>query len=119
MLDTIITYQQMPVDTYPHYSFPSKTQEGWQTGTAEVFQGNQRLILTLSLLDYCCWIVVWFVLVFCLVESIGNPAGIGQGTGFGLRERDGIGLGHYRLRATYCFFEGLAATYEWSVYDCM
>ena len=36
-----------------------------------------------------------------VVESIGNPAGIGQGTGFGLRERDrdGIGLGHYRLRA--------------------
>ena len=33
-------------------------------------------------------------------ESIGNPAGIGQGTGFGLRDRDGIGLGHYRLRAT-------------------
>ena len=37
-----------------------------------------------------------------MVESIGNPAGIGQGTGLGLRERerDGIGLGHYRLRAT-------------------
>ena len=36
------------------------------------------------------------------VESIGNPAGIGQGTGFVLRERDrdGIGLGHYRLRAS-------------------
>ena len=36
------------------------------------------------------------------VKSIGNPAGIGKGTGFGLRERDrnGIGLGHYRLRAT-------------------
>ena len=34
------------------------------------------------------------------VESIGNPAGIGKGTGFGLRERDGIGLGHYRLRAS-------------------
>ena len=35
------------------------------------------------------------------VKSIGNPAGIGKGTGFGLREwdRDGIGLGHYRLRA--------------------
>ena len=35
-----------------------------------------------------------------VVESIGNPAGIGQGTGLGLRERDrdGIGLGHYRLR---------------------
>ena len=30
------------------------------------------------------------------LESIGNPAGIGQGTGFGLRERDrdGIELGH-------------------------
>ena len=26
------------------------------------------------------------------VESIGNPAGIGQGTGLGLRDRDGIGL---------------------------
>ena len=37
------------------------------------------------------------------VESIGNPADIRQGTGFGLRERDrdGIGLGHYRLRATW------------------
>ena len=37
------------------------------------------------------------------VERIGNPAGIGQGTGFGLRERDrdGIVLGHYRLRTTY------------------
>ena len=36
-----------------------------------------------------------------VVESIGNPAGIGQGTGLGLRDRDrdGIGLGHYRLRA--------------------
>ena len=35
-----------------------------------------------------------------MVESIGNPAGIGQGTGLGLRERDrdGIGLGNYRLR---------------------
>ena len=35
------------------------------------------------------------------VESIGNPAGIGKGTGFGLRDRDrdGIVLGHYRLRA--------------------
>ena len=33
------------------------------------------------------------------VESIGNPAGIGQGTGFGLRDWDGIGLGHYWLRA--------------------
>ena len=34
------------------------------------------------------------------VKSIGNPAGIGKGTGFGLRERDrdGIGLRHYRLR---------------------
>ena len=34
------------------------------------------------------------------VKSIGNPAGIGNGTGFGLRERDwdGIGLGNYRLR---------------------
>ena len=31
-------------------------------------------------------------------ERIGNPAGIGKGTGFGLR--DGIGLGHSRLRAT-------------------
>ena len=33
--------------------------------------------------------------------SIGNPAGIGKGTGFRLRERDrdGIVLGHYRLRA--------------------
>ena len=32
-----------------------------------------------------------------VVESIGNPAGIGKGTGFGLRDRDrdGIGLGHY------------------------
>ena len=40
-----------------------------------------------------------------VVESIGNPAGIGQGTGLGLRDRDrdrdGIGLGHYRLRANY------------------
>ena len=37
------------------------------------------------------------------VESIGNPAGIGQGTGFGLGEqdRDEIGLGHYRLRTTF------------------
>ena len=38
--------------------------------------------------------------------SIGNPAGIGKGTGFRLRERDrdGIGLGHYQLRANipYC-----------------
>ena len=36
------------------------------------------------------------------VVIIGNPAGIGQGTGFGLRERDwdGIGLGHYRLRTS-------------------
>ena len=34
-------------------------------------------------------------------ESIGNPAGIGQGTGFGLRDRDGIGLGHYRLRTNF------------------
>ena len=33
-----------------------------------------------------------------MVESIGNPAGIGQGTGLGLRERDGIGLGLSRLR---------------------
>ena len=33
-------------------------------------------------------------------QSIGNPAGIGKGTGFGLRDRDGIGLGHYRLRAS-------------------
>ena len=35
-------------------------------------------------------------------ERIGNPAGIGKGTGFELRERDrdGIGLGHYRLRAS-------------------
>ena len=35
-------------------------------------------------------------------ESIGNPAGFGKGTGFGLRERDrdGIGLGHYWLRAS-------------------
>ena len=34
------------------------------------------------------------------VKSIGNPAGIGKGTGFRLRERDrdGIVLGHYRLR---------------------
>ena len=31
---------QKPADTYSHYSFPSKTQEGWQTGTTEVFQGN-------------------------------------------------------------------------------
>ena len=38
------------------------------------------------------------------VESIGNPAGIGKGTGFGLRERDGIGLGHYRLRDTLVTF---------------
>ena len=36
------------------------------------------------------------------VKSIGNPAGIGKGTGFGLRDRDGIGLGHYRLRANSC-----------------
>ena len=37
-----------------------------------------------------------------VVESIGNPAGIGQGTGFGLRERDrdGIGLGLSRLRTS-------------------
>ena len=37
-----------------------------------------------------------------VVESIGNPAGIGQGTGLGLRERDrdGIGLGLSRLRTT-------------------
>ena len=37
-----------------------------------------------------------------VVKSIGNPAGIGKGTGFELRERDrdGIGLGHYRLRAS-------------------
>ena len=36
-----------------------------------------------------------------VVESIGNPAGIGQGTGLGLQEqdRDGISLGHSRLRA--------------------
>ena len=42
-----------------------------------------------------------------MVESIGNPAGIGQGTGLGLRDRDrdGIGLRHYRLRtsAKYLF----------------
>ena len=37
-----------------------------------------------------------------VVKSIGNPAGIWQGTGLGLRERDrdGIGLGLSRLRAT-------------------
>ena len=37
-----------------------------------------------------------------MVESIGNPAGIGQGTGLGLRDRnrDGIGLGQSRLRTT-------------------
>ena len=27
------------------------------------------------------------------VKSIGNPAGIGKGTGFGLRERDRDGIG--------------------------
>ena len=34
-----------------------------------------------------------------VVKSIGNPAGIGQGTGLGLRERDWdrIGLGRDRL----------------------
>ena len=38
-----------------------------------------------------------------VVESIGNPAGIRQGTGLGLRERDrdGIGLGLSRLRANF------------------
>ena len=45
-------------------------------------------------------------------RCIGNPAGIGKGTGFGLWERDwdGIGLGHYRLRAnlkTYTVNTGL------------
>ena len=37
-----------------------------------------------------------------VVKSIGNPAGIGQGTGLGLRERDrgGIGLRHSPLRTT-------------------
>ena len=41
------------------------------------------------------------------VKSIGNPAGIGKGTGFWLRERDrdGIGLGHYRLRASKNYSE--------------
>ena len=45
---------------------------------------------------------LWFFLQKEVVESIGNPAGIGQGTGLGLRERerDGIGLGLSRLRAS-------------------
>ena len=47
--------------------------------------------------------LICFFLQKEVVESIGNPAGIGQGTGLGLRERDreGIGLGHYRLRANF------------------
>ena len=45
---------------------------------------------------------IWFFLQKEVVESIGNPAGIRQGTGLGLRERDrdGIGLGLSRLRAS-------------------
>ena len=34
------------------------------------------------------------------LKSIRLPAGIGEGTGLGLRDRDGIGLRHYRLRTS-------------------
>ena len=54
----------------------------------------------------------FFFKKYPFIESIGNPAGIGKGTGFGLRDRDGIGLGHYRLRTTYSLDFQLHATDE-------
>ena len=56
------------------------------------------------------------------IKSIGNPVGIGKGTGFGLweRDRDGIGLGHYRLRASFIVVrvscEGSFLAYAWYNY---